>query len=303
MTQDSLATGGSRPREAFDWSYDMLIRNRTMLPAIVLVLGAWVTGCGSSDAIVEPPIEWFTVWSDEFDGEAGQSPSTERWAFDIGTGQGGWGNNQLEYDTNLPRNVSMDGEGSLAITAIREDFGGAGYTSARIKTQGLYTQKYGRIEARIQLPVGQGLWPAFWMLGDNIEDVGWPQTGEIDIMEYRGQEPNIVHGSLHGPGYSGGSPVTSRFRLSDGAIFPDNFHVFAVEWDPGQVSWFVDGERFNTVTSPEVRGRGQWVYDHPFFLILNLAVGGAFLGNPDASTVFPQTMRVDYVRVLSRQRP
>lgn len=277
-------------------------RTKPLVAAALPVLVLSTMGCGSSDVVVEPPLQWFTVWSDEFDGEAGQTPSSQNWAYDVGTGQGGWGNNQLEFDTNRPENVSLDGNGSLAIVARQEDFGGSAYTSARIKTQGLFAQKYGRIEARIQLPIGQGIWPAFWMLGDDIEDVGWPETGEIDIMEYRGQEPSIVHGSLHGPGYSGGSPVTNRFRL-DGSTFYDNFHVFAVEWDPSRITWFVDEEVYATVSSADVRGRGRWVYDHPFFLILNVAVGGSFVGDPDASTVFPQTMLVDYVRVLSRTQP
>ena len=172
----------------------------------------------------------------------------------------------------------------------------------RLTTQGIFAQKYGRMEARIRLPVGQGVWPAFWMLGADIEEVGWPQTGEIDIMEYRGQEQTIVHGTLHGPGYFGGSPITKRYFLEDGS-FADDFHVFAVEWDPSRIAWWVDDVVYQTVNTAQVVERGEWVFDDPFFLLLNVAVGGSFSGNPDASTPFPQTMLVDYVRVLSRERP
>ena len=262
-----------------------------------------VAGCGASDVRVEPPIGWYAVWNDEFNGAQGELPDPARWAYDIGNGSGGWGNGQLEFDTNRPENVAMDGEGNLTITARKEAFGGQGYTSARIKTQGLFAQQYGRIEARIQLPVGRGIWPAFWMLGEDIDEVSWPQTGEIDIMEYRGQEPSTVHGSLHGPGYSGGSPITRRFRLGDDLSFASDFHVFAVEWDPSRITWWVDDEVYQIVTAPQVLARGPWVYDHPFFIILNVAVGGGFVGAPDDGTPFPQTMAVDYVRVFARQRP
>ncbi|MCA9551446.1 MAG: glycoside hydrolase family 16 protein [Myxococcales bacterium] len=269
----------------------------------VLMTCVALTGCGASDVVVEPPIGWYAVWNDEFEGAEGTLPDTERWAYDIGNGVDGWGNGQLEFDTNRPENVALDGAGNLVITARKESFGGKAYTSARIKTQGLYATQYGRIEARIQLPVGRGVWPAFWMLGADIPEVGWPQSGEIDIMEYRGQEPSTVHGTLHGPGYSGGSPITRRFRLPDGVTFDEDFHVFAVEWDPSRISFWVDDEAYQIVTSSQVQAKGSWVYDHPFFILLNVAVGGGFVGAPDDGTPFPQAMRVDYVRVYSRTRP
>jgi len=252
---------------------------------------AWIGGgCGSSSTA---PEEITLVWQDEFDGPAGELPDPSKWNFDIGTD---WGNAQLEYDTARPENVSLDGDGHLAITAREETYQGSSYTSGRIHTQGSFAHTRGRFEARIQLPVGQGIWPAFWMLGDDFGTVGWPACGEIDIMEYRGQEPNVVHGSLHGPGYSGGGAVTGRFVLS-GNGFDAGFHTFAIEWDQDNISWYVDGQVYQRRSAADLPSGMRWVYDHPFFLILNVAVGGHFVGSPDATTQFPQTMLVDWVRV------
>ncbi len=262
------------------------------LPLSLLVIGAALglsgTGCGD-----DPP-QMQLVWEDEFNGPAGQSPDPANWTFDIGTG---WGNAQLEYDTADPSNVSLDGAGHLAITARREEFQGSAYTSGRINTNGLFAAERGRFEARIRLPVGQGIWPAFWLLGADFETVGWPACGEIDIMEYRGQQPRVVHGSVHGPGYSAGAAVTKRYDLPGNRGFHEDFHVFAVEWDRNRITWLVDGNRYHTVTPRDLPPGGRWVFDHPFFIILNVAVGGNFVGPPDASTVFPQTMLVDWVRV------
>lgn len=234
---------------------------------------------------------WTLTWSDEFDGPAGQLPNSANWGFDIGTD---WGNAQLEYDTDRPENVSLDGNGNLAITARRESYMGSAYTSGRIKTLGLFDQVYGRFEARIQLPTGRGIWPAFWMLGSDFPTVGWPQCGEIDVMEYRGQEPNVVHGTIHGPGYTGAGGISGRYILSGGR-FDTDFHVFAVEWTEAGIEWFVDDQLYHRVDRGEPSG--DWVFDHPFFILLNVAVGGHFVGPPDASTEFPQTMLVDWVRV------
>ena len=257
------------------------------LAALCFLIGA---GFGRCD---EDPQELGLVWSDEFEGAAGQLPDPANWRFDVGTD---WGNAQLEYDTARPENVSLDGAGNLAITAREEAYLGRSYTSGRINTSGLFEHDYGRFEARIKLPRGQGIWPAFWLLGDNFGTVGWPACGEIDILEYRGQQPRIVHGSLHGPGYSGGSAVTGSFELA-GEDFSDDFHVFAVEWSPGRITWIVDETRYQTVTADDLPAGTTWVFDHPFFVILNVAVGGNFVGPPNASTTFPQTMLVDYVRV------
>ncbi|TFG37215.1 MAG: glycosyl hydrolase family protein, partial [Candidatus Aminicenantes bacterium] len=171
------------------------------------------------------------------------------------------------------------------------------YTSARIVTRNRYEPTYGRIEARIKLPTGQGLWPAFWLLGNDIGTVGWPQCGEIDIMEYRGQEPATLFGTLHGPGYSGGAGISQTYVLENDR-FDTAFHTFAVEWEVGVIRWYVDDVLYHTVVPSDLNGN-EWVFDHPFYIILNVAVGGNFVGPPDPSTVFPQTMRVDYVRVYS----
>jgi beta-glucanase (GH16 family) len=247
--------------------------------------------CGEDEGA---PQELRLVWQDEFDGPAGQSPDSSRWRFDIGTD---WGNAQLEYDTDRPENVSLDGDGHLAITAREESYSNRNYTSGRINTSGLFAQTEGRFEARIRLPIGQGIWPAFWLLGADFEEVGWPACGEIDILEYRGQEPRILHGSLHGPGYSGGRAVTARYQLPGPDGFDADFHVFAVDWSRNRITWSVDGVTYQTITPRELPAGGRWVFNRPFFIILNVAVGGNFVGPPDANTTFPQTMLVDYVRV------
>ncbi len=242
---------------------------------------------------VLPPLQ--LTWQDEFDGPAGQPPDSMNWVYDIGTD---WGNAQLEYDTDRPENVSLDGAGHLTIVARREDYLGSAYTSARINTRGKFEQARGRFEARLKLPSGQGLWPAFWLLGSNFASVGWPACGEIDIMEYRGQEPRVVHGSLHGPGYSGGSALTAPFLLARGS-FDEAFHVFAVDWDSSSITWSVDGIAYRTVERGDLPTGAPWVFDHPFFVILNVAVGGNYVGGPSTSTSFPQTMTIDYVRAYA----
>ncbi|MBD3401387.1 family 16 glycosylhydrolase [candidate division GN15 bacterium] len=259
-----------------------------LLFASLLLLAVGLVGCSDSTSSEE---EWQLVWQDEFTGPAGQSPDAGKWDYDIGTD---WGNAQLEYDTDRPENVSLDGNGHLAIVAREESYQQRNYTSARINTRDLFEPTYGRFEARMRMPSGQGLWPAFWLLGANIDSVGWPQCGEIDIMEYRGQEPLFVHGSLHGPGYSGQQAVTQRFSLVNDR-FDTGFHTFAIEWRPNEIKWFVDGTLYHTATPADVSG--EWVYDHPFYIILNLAVGGNYVGPPDAGTSFPQTLLIDWVRV------
>lgn len=243
---------------------------------------------------------WRLTWADEFDGAAGQSPDAARWTFDVGTGANGWGNAQLEYDTARPENASLDGAGNLVVTARRESFGGSQYTSARMLTKGLFAQARGRFEARIKLPRGQGLWPAFWLLGADVDTVGWPACGEIDVMEYRGQEPERVTGSLHGPGYSGGQAVTGTTQLPGGAPLDDDFHVFAVEWTEEWIAWELDGRVWQVVVPGGLPGGAPWVFDRPHFVLLNLAVGGNYVGPPDPS-VFPQSMLVDWVRVYAEE--
>lgn len=236
------------------------------------------------------------VWEDDFSGPAGQSPDAAKWTYDIGIGPGndGWGNQELQYYTDRPENVALDGAGNLAITARSESYAGRAFTSARLNTKGLFNQAYGRFEARIRMPWGPGIWPAFWLLGANIDEVSWPQCGEIDIMEYRGQEPNLIHGSLHGPGYSGGAAITKSYGFTNNR-FDVDFHVFAVEWGEDYIDYYVDDTLYQRIKPEDVSGK--WVFDQPFFIILNVAVGGNYVGFPTTQTPFPQTMVVDYVRV------
>ncbi len=236
------------------------------------------------------------TFEDTFDGPSGASPDAAAWTFDIGGD--GFGNEQLEHNTERPQNASLDGDGHLVITARREDFDGNNYTSARLTTTSTFAQAYGRFEARIKVPTGQGIWPAFWLLGDNIETVTWPACGEIDILELRGQQPDVVYGSLHGPGYSGAGAINQSFTLPAGETFADDFHVFAVDWEPERIRFFVDDSLYQTVT-PATLGSREWVFDHPFRIIINLAVGGNFVGSPDATTVFPASLVVDAVRVTA----
>ena len=242
------------------------------------------------------------VWSDEFNGADGSAPDATKWA--IQTGGGGWGNNELEYYTTRPQNVQVKG-GNLVITAIKEDYTGPdgvsrNYTSARMQTKGLFSQQYGKFEARIKVPKGQGMWPAFWMLGNNIDTAGWPACGEIDIMENIGKEPAMVHGTLHAPGYPGAG-YSAAYTLPSGA-FSDDFHVFAVEWEPQQLRMYVDGTLYGTYTQSGSPAPTNWPFStQPFFMLLNLAVGGDWPGAPDGTTQFPQQMLVDYVRVYQKQ--
>ncbi|MBZ0274683.1 MAG: glycoside hydrolase family 16 protein [Anaerolineae bacterium] len=247
---------------------------------------------------------WQLVWQDEFDGAAGTQPDPEKWGYDLG-GQG-WGNSEWEYYTDQPENAAMNGEGSLVITAsaIPDDtapvpcwYGPCKFTSARLLTKQKFEFTYGRVEARLKLPYGQGIWPAFWMLGANIGTVGWPQCGEIDIMENIGREPMTIHGTVHGPGYSGAHGIGGPSGLPSGAAFKDDFHVFAVEWEPHEIRWYLDGEQYFQLTPDNLPVGSLWVFDHPFFIIMNVAVGGGWPGYPDDTTTFPQQMQVDYVRV------
>jgi beta-glucanase (GH16 family) len=258
---------------------------------VLALLGLSLTGFGRCGA------SWKLAWQDEFDGPAGQGPDPAAWSADIGTD---WGNAQLEFDTERPQNVALDGEGHLVITALRESYQGSAYTSARLLTKEKRVQAGGRVEARIKLPVGQGLWPAFWLLGANIDQVGWPTCGEIDVMEYRGQEPLVIHGTIHGPGYSGGAGITDSFSLPGPSGFDQDFHVFGVEWDEKHIAFEVDGEVYQVVTPESLPAGTAWVFDAPFYVLLNLAVGGTYVGPPDASTVFPARMVVDWVRVYQR---
>jgi len=234
---------------------------------------------------------WTLIWHDEFEGE---ELDPEKWVAEIGGH--GWGNNEYQFYTDRPENVRLE-DGKLVIEARDEFFIRRHYTSGRIKTQGLFTFTYGRVEARMKLPYGQGIWPAFWMLGDNVEEDGWPLCGEIDIMEHIGREPRRVYGTVHGPGYSGSGGIGHFTTLPEGSL-SEEFHSFAIEWEPGEIRWFVDDEQFFKLTEAQVNN--EWVFDHPFFILINMAVGGYWPGYPDESTVFPQFLTVDYVRVYQR---
>lgn len=237
------------------------------------------------------------VLSEEFNTDGAPNPAV--WGFDIGTGENGWGNNELQYYTDRTENVTIQ-NGVLLITAQEESFQGSQYTSARLLTKDLFEQQYGRFEARIRLPFGQGIWPAFWMLGADIDENPWPGAGEIDIMEYRGQEPTVLIGSVHGPGYSGGDAISKEYILENDR-FDTGFHIFGIEWGPDFVNYYVDDVLYNQITpediDEETDGEGVWVFNKPFYILMNLAVGGTFVGSPNAETQFPQTMLIDYVRV------
>ena len=250
---------------------------------------------------------WKLTWSDEFNGVNGSPVDASKWISE--SGGGGWGNDELEYYTTRPDNAYQQ-DGNLVIKVREEKYTGAdgvtrNYTSARLKTLGKFSQTYGRFEARIKIPRGQGIWPAFWMLGDDIEKPasdksGWPACGEIDIMENIGKEPALVHGTIHGPGYSGEHGISASFGFPSNQVFAADFHVYAVEWEPAAIRFYVDDHLYTTRTPADLPKGAKWVYDHPFFLLLNVAVGGGWPGSPDASSVFPQTMLVDYVRVYER---
>ncbi|GIJ29313.1 endo-1,3-beta-glucanase [Micromonospora qiuiae] len=272
------------------------LRRAAAACAAALVTGALVLPVQSAPAAAA--IGGLT-WQDEFNAPAGTPVDQSKWRFDIGGH--GWGNNERQYYTNSTSNAVHDGQGNLVITARRENpanyqchYGRCEYTSARLLTAATFSQAYGRFEARIKIPRGQGIWPAFWMLGNNFGNVGWPASGEIDIMENIGREPNTVHGTIHGPGYSGGGGIGGSRTI--GQPLADTFHTYRVDWEPNVIRWYLDGQEFFRV-DPGRLGGNRWVFDHPFFMILNVAVGGDWPGYPDGSTQFPQQMLVDYVRV------
>jgi len=255
---------------------------------------------------VHPPTglnrNWILTWDDEFTGPNGSSPDPNKWLME--SGGGGWGNEELQYYTPRPKNLRLE-NGYLVIEAVKEEYEGPDgvkrrYTSGRLTSQGRFSQTYGRFEARIQVPSGQGVWPAFWMLGDNFPTIGWPECGEIDIAENVDVDKSKIRGSIHGPGYSGTESVTSRYTLPEGR-FSDGFHVFAIEWEPQAIRYFSDDELYATRTPADLPKGARWVYDHPFFIVLNVAVGGNLPASPDIATDFPQRMLVDYVRVYSRK--
>ena len=240
------------------------------------------------------------AWSDEFDGPAGSPPSRATWWPQ--TGGHGWGNRELQYFTDGTENASLDGAGHLVITAdralpqdrARQD--GCEYTSARLTSKDRMTVRYGVVQARMQIPEGQGMWPAFWMMGQDFDEVGWPRCGEIDVMENFGRDPRTVHGAAHGPGYTGRDFTGSHRTLTSLAR---GFHVYSVVWEPERIRWYIDDRHYATVTPADLGGQ-PWVFDHDFFLLVNLSVGGTPSVTPGPSVRFPQRLLVDYIRVYAK---
>lgn len=263
--------------------------------SIVAALSAALLGCAAPTSPSESVAPRASgPWSDEFDGPAGALPSASFWTYDLGN-NGGWGNNELQRYTADINNARLDGLGHLV---IRVESSQSGYTSARLKTQGLRLAQFGRVEARIKLPSGQGIWPAFWMLGGSFNGSNWPDSGEIDIMESMGSRPGTVYAAVHGPKYSGGGGISGTYSLPSNGSFADDFHTFAVEWAPASLRFMVDGAVYHSVTPQRLPPGALWVFDQSFFVLLNVAVGGNFVGPPDTTTRFPQEMLVDYVRYI-----
>jgi beta-glucanase (GH16 family) len=284
-----------------------------------IVRAMWVLALGSSLACTSargptgsppPAAGWIQTWSDEFEGPAGARIDSTKWSYDMGDGCArancGWGNKEKEYYTDSPSNIALNGRGQLMIIArmapgdLRCYYGRCLYTSAKITTRDKMLVEPGRVEARIKLSAGQGLWPAFWMLGRDVAELGWPAGGEIDIMENKGSEPAISSSAIHGRGYSGATPFTRRNKISRTSLTYD-FHIFAVEWDSLGAKFYVDNVPHYSVTRAQLQRRGRSILGQPFFVILNLAVGGTFDGDPQSDAIFPATMLVDYVRVYRRE--
>ncbi len=298
------------------------MRRLPRLLAALAVAGV-VAGCSTADTATDadaqaaadqgqsedaPAVDdedpWELVWEDTFDGEAGSPPDAQWWNHEVGGD--GWGNQELQYYVDGGQAAALDGEGHLVITAAEGTpadgngcwYGECRYTSARLTTRDKVDVEYGRIEVRAKVPVGDGMWPAFWMLGTNIDLRGWPNAGEIDVMEHIGREPDRVHGTVHGPRYSGGEGIGGSYRFEDAPPSAD-FHTYAIEWEPERIRWYADDVHYATVM-PSILPRAQnWVFDHPFFLILNLAVGGEWPGEPTEETTFPQEFVIDHVRVFT----
>ncbi len=277
-------------------------------------LDFWFKGTGSGEDVTafikdnratDPgPDGWDLVWSDEFNEPAGSPPNPDNWTHELGDvtpdGKNGWGNEELQYYTDDPENAATDGDGNLVITLREADgsqecyYGTCEYTSARLLSWRKAEFAYGRIESRLQVPQGAGVWPAFWSLGTDIDRNPWPGAGEIDIMEFVGREPTEIFGTIHGPGYSGGNSFGGIYDFGENVF--NSYHTFTVEWEPNLITWYVDGIQYHQATPQDV-SPNPWVFEKPFFLLLNLAVGGNFGGPVGDDTVFPQSYAIDYVRV------
>ena len=286
---------------------------------VILAAAVVATGCadsapsnsgGTGSTQPSTPLEWAQIWSDEFDGPAGSAVDATKWTNDVGDGCAqrlcGYGNNELEYYSTDPSNISLNGQGQLVIVGKTADgltcyYGACRYTSAKITTKGkLIVSPAGKVEARIKLPAGQGLWPAFWMLGSTCPETPWPACGEIDIMENKGSQPTTTSSALHGPGYSGATPFAHSQTFVSGTT--SDYHIYTVEWDSTYVAWLVDGVLHYSVAISDLVAYGPSVLDKTFIVILNLAIGGHFDGDPLSDSIFPATMMVDYVRVFAPKK-
>jgi beta-glucanase (GH16 family) len=271
----------------------------TAVAAAAVLVGAGVT------AVVWSTSGADLVWSDEFDGADGSAPNPTNWT--QVTGGDGWGNNELECYTSERKNSALDGDGHLVITANRHDGYRCAdgsyndYTSARLTTKDLHQFSYGRLEMRAEVPTASATWPAFWALGSNHDEAGWPQSGEIDVMEAVGSDPGVVHGTLHGASNAAARLGRADWQLGGKTGFTAGWHVFAAEWSRDAISFSVDDRVYATVERADAEAVGAWPFDQPFYLLLNLAVGGNFGGAPDATATWPQRYVVDYVRVYSEQ--
>ena len=283
----------------------LLVANPAANLALLLVWAAILPSLAcaqSKTADQAAPPGWKLTWSDEFNGT---SIDHSKWAFETGNGENGWGNNELEYYTDRPENAYV-ADGALHIRAVKESFNGFDYTSAKLLSRGLFSQKYGRFEFRAKLPTGAGLWPALWMMPQGDVYGSWPTSGEIDITEARGQQPDRVLGTIHyGNRWPRNQHSGETYILPHGQNIAD-FHVYTLEWEPGVIRWYVDDHLYETqrrwFSAKEDGGRNPWPapFDQPFFIIMNVAVGGNFLSGPDDTTKFPQEMVVDYVRAYEK---
>ncbi|MCV2422777.1 glycoside hydrolase family 16 protein [Paucibacter sp. DJ2R-2] len=248
-----------------------------------------------------PSNRWTLVWSDEFEGAAGTLPNAKHWNYDLGNKESnGWGNHELQYYTAAARNAALDGQGHLLLRAEKQANAGpcwndkpCEYSSGRLRSDGKVSFSYGKLEARIKIPGGPGIWPAFWTLGE--DKLPWPAAGEIDVLENIGKEPNNVYGTVHGPGYSGAQGIGKKYSAAQ--PISQDFHVFTLIKRPQELVWLIDGVEYHRLTPAGLPAGAPWVFERAFFVILNLAVGGDWPGNPDASTPFPAEMQVDWVRI------
>jgi beta-glucanase (GH16 family) len=274
-----------------------LARSRRAAVAVAAAAAAVLACVTPATAGAQPQLT--AAFTEDFNGAAGSAANSSRWNYETGDNVN---NHERQWYTSGAANAALDGNGHLVITAKKQGghtcwYGPCQYTSARLNTSGKFTAQYGHVEARMQIPRGQGMWPAFWLLGTNIGDpnVGWPKCGEIDVMENVGFEPNTVHGTIHGPGYSGSGGIGAAYN---GPVFADGFHTYAVDWSPNKIVWSVDGHAYQTRTPADLGGK-SWAFNHGFFIILNLAVGGYWPGDPNSGTPFPAKLVVDYVHVTT----